>query len=92
MQKEKERFCCVCCFQLLSFEQAHIVFRTGFYRIIHPLGCCGHCAQTLMDKDFSELASARTELLPKKKEGNSGFNPDTSMYSSAEAWPLAVSL
>jgi len=36
-------FYCVKCNRLEEAGQASIMFRTGYYRVIHPLGCCVAC-------------------------------------------------
>jgi len=36
-------FYCVKCSQLKSKEQAGLLFRTGFFRVMYPLGCCTRC-------------------------------------------------
>ncbi|MFC4597468.1 hypothetical protein [Cohnella hongkongensis] len=41
--KESSVFYCVKCDQLKSIEQAGMLFRTGYYRGLYPLGCCIQC-------------------------------------------------
>ncbi|MFC5404993.1 hypothetical protein [Cohnella soli] len=36
-------FYCVKCEQLKTLEQAGVVFRTGYFRNLYPLGCCVAC-------------------------------------------------
>ncbi|MFC5472166.1 hypothetical protein ACFPPD_26130 [Cohnella suwonensis] len=36
-------FYCVKCEQLKTLEQAGVVFRTGYFRVLYPLGCCVNC-------------------------------------------------
>ncbi len=40
---DKERFYCVCCGSTMESLEAEVVFLTGFYKVIHPLGCCKVC-------------------------------------------------
>ncbi|UVI31630.1 hypothetical protein [Paenibacillus spongiae] len=40
---QKEQICCVGCGKLIDHQHAHVVFRTGFYRMVYPLGCCHTC-------------------------------------------------
>lgn len=40
-----EQFYCVCCGKLLENGQADTLFRTGFFRIVHPLGACQTCTK-----------------------------------------------
>ncbi|WP_274649411.1 hypothetical protein [Paenibacillus humicola] len=61
--EDKECFCCICCGYILDREVAAIVFRTGFYKIVYPLGCCKRCAAS------EELAaSAETPELPDNRQ------------------------
>ncbi|HEY0829105.1 MAG TPA: hypothetical protein VGE40_13480 [Bacilli bacterium] len=46
-------FCCNCD-NIVSITSAQHVFRTGFYRIKYPLGCCVDCAHA---SAFAELAA-----------------------------------
>ncbi|SDX66008.1 hypothetical protein [Paenibacillus sp. CF384] len=39
----KEQFHCVGCGGTLTSMDAEVVFVTGFYRVIHPLGLCKAC-------------------------------------------------
>jgi hypothetical protein len=36
---------CVECCRIVSVHDAHNIFRTGFYRIVYPLGQCRECAE-----------------------------------------------
>ncbi|WP_164472799.1 hypothetical protein [Cohnella candidum] len=38
-----ERFYCVKCGRLTGIEQAESLFKTGYFRIEHRLGCCKAC-------------------------------------------------
>lgn len=42
-----ELYYCVVCYQLEPAHQAYQLFRTGFFRIVHPLGCCVQCREEL---------------------------------------------
>ncbi len=46
-------FCCSC-ENIVPASRAQHVFRTGFYRIKYPLGCCEDCMQL---SSFAELAA-----------------------------------
>lgn len=46
-------FCCNC-ESIVSITNAQHVFRTGFYKIKYPLGCCADCA---FASAFAELAA-----------------------------------
>ena len=43
MMLDREHFCCVRCEKLILKAEAEVIFRTGFYRSIHALGCCKAC-------------------------------------------------
>ncbi|OXM13729.1 hypothetical protein [Paenibacillus herberti] len=38
-----EHFHCLGCEKLLPENEASVLFRTGYYRVSHPLGCCQFC-------------------------------------------------
>jgi len=38
-----ERFYCVSCHALKPKETGMMLFKTGYFRIVHPLGCCEAC-------------------------------------------------
>jgi len=59
----KEHFCCVSCGRLQACEQAYVIFRTGFYRVIHPLGYCGQCASGGTDNELTALLSVLSPTL-----------------------------
>jgi hypothetical protein len=37
-------FYCVGCNKPVQIEEAKWLFRTGFFRVVHPLGCCESCS------------------------------------------------
>ncbi|MFF2484716.1 hypothetical protein [Paenibacillus sp. NPDC058071] len=39
----EEQFYCVGCDCMTTINQARDLFRTGFYRVVYPLGCCVNC-------------------------------------------------
>ncbi|SEO14471.1 hypothetical protein SAMN05518847_10666 [Paenibacillus sp. OV219] len=41
----KEQFHCVGCGCMLPRLEAEMVFLTGFYKVIYPLGCCKSCCR-----------------------------------------------
>lgn len=55
-----EMYYCVICYQLEPIHQAHQLFRTGFFRVIHPLGCCMKCSEELK-KDAPNQGSSRVQ-------------------------------
>lgn len=44
LTEEDKPFFCLCCSQVLSADNAHALFRTGFYRAEIPLGICSECS------------------------------------------------
>ncbi|MCM3629400.1 hypothetical protein M3194_18840 [Paenibacillus glycanilyticus] len=45
MVQQEERFYCVGCGKMMRVYEAKALFRTGFFRVILPLGCCSDCSQ-----------------------------------------------
>lgn len=43
---------------MYSCEEAHMIFRTGFFRNVHPLGCCKACYK----EEESSNAAALVEI------------------------------
>ncbi|MFB9330995.1 hypothetical protein ACFFSY_34075 [Paenibacillus aurantiacus] len=90
----KDRFCCVSCGEMIQHEQAHLVFRTGFFRTIQPLGCCKVC----MDRE-SVAATAAVEApvegslvhMPQAKAGGA-YNESIPAASYAVPIPMVASL
>jgi len=41
---ETDQFYCVGCQELKEAVYGHRVFRTGYFRLVYPLGCCLICA------------------------------------------------
>ncbi|MUT67648.1 hypothetical protein GOM71_17120 [Paenibacillus sp. NEAU-GSW1] len=42
-KEEEEQFYCVGCDKMVPSKQAYDLFRTGFFRVVYPLGCCVEC-------------------------------------------------
>jgi len=57
--QERNQFCCVCCEVMYSQEEAHMIFRTGFFRNIHPLGYCKACYK---EEEKMNAAKSNAEL------------------------------
>ncbi|CAM4412057.1 hypothetical protein [Paenibacillus tarimensis] len=43
------QFYCVCCNSLEEMSEADVLFKTGYFRVIHPLGCCESCTQSAVN-------------------------------------------
>ncbi|MFX3632184.1 MAG: hypothetical protein ACE3L7_08915 [Candidatus Pristimantibacillus sp.] len=56
MIKIEEQFYCVGCATMVTIEHAEVLFRTGFFRSIHPMGCCTTCS-TYIEKVMAERAA-----------------------------------
>ncbi|MCC3376012.1 hypothetical protein [Cohnella sp. REN36] len=41
--KEDTSFYCIECGRLRSYELASIVFQTGYFKVVYPLGSCTEC-------------------------------------------------
>ncbi|WP_127569604.1 hypothetical protein [Paenibacillus xylaniclasticus] len=52
MQHFGDRFYCVSCGQLMEMKHAELLFRTGYFRVVHPLGCCLACEQKQSHADM----------------------------------------
>jgi hypothetical protein len=52
MQDHSHFFCVGCC-NMVQLDDAAILFRTGFYRVIHPMGCCETCSKIIADSHES---------------------------------------
>lgn len=67
MQDYDDRFFCVCCGQLMERKEAEILFRTGYFRVVHQLGCCIACEQkqshAMELPDHERLRSSRNAVL-----------------------------
>lgn len=37
------QFYCVACNELIGLNEARLLFKSGYYAVIHPLGCCRSC-------------------------------------------------
>lgn len=48
-------FFCVHCKSLLERGDAQQVFKTGYFKIVHPLGCCKSCSQEAADNASNVL-------------------------------------
>ncbi|WP_424767325.1 hypothetical protein [Paenibacillus sp. sgz302251] len=44
MTSTEDRFYCVSCREMISSLAADIMFRTGFFRVVHPMGYCLACS------------------------------------------------
>jgi len=44
MTRQEQRFYCVSCGELVTSPKAEIMFRTGFFRIVHPMCYCYTCS------------------------------------------------
>jgi|GEM_PF-2758731 len=44
MTRQEERFYCVSCGELVTSPKTDIMFRTGFFKIVHPMCYCLACS------------------------------------------------
>lgn len=54
-----DQYYCVGCGRMEKLEEAQVLFRTGFFRIVHPLGCCIGCSE--QDQGTPDLSHPSTE-------------------------------
>ena len=40
-----DQYYCVGCGRMEHLDEAQLLFRTGFFRVVHPLGCCVRCSE-----------------------------------------------
>ncbi|MGG4034116.1 hypothetical protein ABEV74_10505 [Paenibacillus cisolokensis] len=93
-----EYFYCVGCNKLVQIEEAKWLFRTGFFRIVHPLGCCescssDHAAQPGPDREirrgmqtYSSKPEHAAAVLPKMDEQESVYT--VNLHAEAVVSPL----
>lgn len=79
----KDRFCCVSCGGMFVIQEADLLFRTGFFRGIHPLGCCKACSPTLSREDVLECA----ETMSGQEKRNVLHIPTNAQYNDSTSVP-----
>ncbi|MDI4644173.1 hypothetical protein [Cohnella hashimotonis] len=57
------QFYCVACNELIGLKEARLLFKSGYYTVIYPLGCCRSCCAK---HGLSETGSS-SELLKLQK-------------------------
>ncbi|SFT02778.1 hypothetical protein [Paenibacillus sp. BC26] len=75
----KEQFHCVGCGGTLTSMEAELVFLTGFYRVIHPLGLCKSCFIPFQESEQqrnSPSAAAPNLTALDDFEFNRSYTPD----------------
>ncbi|BBH21821.1 hypothetical protein Back11_31660 [Paenibacillus baekrokdamisoli] len=82
---DREHFCCVRCEKVLLKEEAEVLFRTGFYRSIHALGCCKTCYEITAGSGMPENEDLFSEGRLKRHDAMS----DQSNYNNNQ---LAIAL
>ena len=94
--QEKVRFCCVCCGNMLGAEEASIIFRTGFFKVVHPLGCCKMCLASVevaasleAPEPWDGEREASVVMLPSHLDPRRFDRPLT---EPAAVYPMVVSL
>jgi hypothetical protein len=77
---DSEQFYCVGCQELKDAANGHRVFRTGYFRLVYPLGCCLVCG----GKETARFASAAA--------GDPGtvFGPLNAVDAASQTPPAAV--
>lgn len=57
------QFYCVSCKELIGLKEARLLFKSGYYTVVYPLGCCRSCCA---EQGLSEAGSS-AELLRLQK-------------------------
>lgn len=60
MVRSEDRFYCVSCGEMVSNPEADILFRTGFFRVVHPMGYCLACSIEQDKLDAVEGSKGKT--------------------------------
>ncbi|MFD2328431.1 hypothetical protein ACFSR7_04160 [Cohnella sp. GCM10020058] len=59
------QFYCVACNELIGLKEARLLFKSGYYTVIYPLGCCRSCCAK---HGLSEAGSSAELLRLQKSE------------------------
>ncbi|GBF76017.1 hypothetical protein PA598K_04456 [Paenibacillus sp. 598K] len=57
-----DHYYCVGCGRMEKLEEAQVLFRTGFFKIIHPLGCCAVCGE--QENGMQDLSNPLADSAP----------------------------
>lgn len=60
MMCSKDNFYCVSCGEMVSKPEADILFRTGFFRVVHRMGYCLTCSHEQDRLDALAGSSGKT--------------------------------
>ncbi|WP_156889712.1 hypothetical protein [Paenibacillus harenae] len=60
MMRLKDRFYCVSCGEMVASPDADILFRTGFFQVVHPMGYCLTCSIQHDKEDSISGSSGKT--------------------------------
>ena len=61
---DSERFYCVSCQTLEQKFNGEVLFKTGFFRVVYPLGCCVACLTEETAKQYSFMAESAVLRAP----------------------------
>ncbi|SFI79353.1 hypothetical protein SAMN02799624_02217 [Paenibacillus sp. UNC496MF] len=89
MNKEQTPFYCLGCRAFPDREEAARTFRTGFYRVIHPLGMCRSCAAG-QAKSAEEGTSGHRAFGTDGKQGTAPFRFEPPVPDRRETRDLAA--
>jgi hypothetical protein len=93
--QDKDRFYCVCCSNMFDQDEAHIIFRTGFFKNVHPLGCCKKChadAEIAVSRQTDENWDGSKEASVVHLASGTGYEPSVGpLKKPAAVYSMAVS-
>jgi hypothetical protein len=90
---ETAQFYCVGCQELKDAASGHRVFRTGYFRLVYPLGCCLHCAGGGSPRSAAAADCPSTVFGPldaSPQPATAPLPPDPSDLEVTEARPAAI--
>jgi hypothetical protein len=63
-----ELFYCVRCNRLEELEGGDVLFKTGYFRVVHPLGCCESCRAAASEEVTGFYADFLAAAITSKQE------------------------
>ncbi|XEC95536.1 hypothetical protein AB6A23_02880 [Paenibacillus tarimensis] len=72
-----DQYYCVGCGKMERLDLAQQLFRTGFFRVIYPLGCCVKCSEETPEESRPSDPLLDREML---KDSNGSFDDKCAVY------------
>ncbi len=63
-----ELFYCVRCNRLEELDGGDVLFKTGYFRVVHPLGCCESCRAAASEEVTGYYADFLAAAMISKQE------------------------